>query len=183
MTTTDHKKIGIMYITTAYIFFLLAGLMALGIRTELAFPGTQLLEPDLYNQAFTMHGTTMIFFFVMPMLAGFANYIVPLQIGAADMAFPRINALSFWIIPFCGVLLFSGFLMGGAANAGWTSYTPLSDADVLDDQRPGPLAGGAHPERRQLDHGRHQLPGHDLPPAGAGHDACCGCRSSPGPCS
>jgi cytochrome c oxidase subunit 1 len=83
LTTTDHKKIGIMYITTAYIFFLLAGLMALGIRTELAFPGTQILEPDVYNQAFTMHGTTMIFFFVMPMLAGFANYVVPLQIGAA----------------------------------------------------------------------------------------------------
>ncbi len=128
LTTTDHKKIGIMYITTAYIFFLLAGLMALGIRTELAFPGTQLLQPDLYNQAFTMHGTTMIFFFVMPMLAGFANYIVPLQVGAADMAFPRINALSFWIIPFSGVLLFSGFIFGGAANGGWTSYTPLSEA-------------------------------------------------------
>ena len=128
LTTTDHKKIGVMYITTAYIFFLLAGLMALGIRTELAFPGTQLLEPDLYNQAFTMHGTTMIFFFVMPMLAGFANYIVPLQIGAADMAFPRINALSFWIIPFSGILLFSGFLTGGAASGGWTSYTPLSEA-------------------------------------------------------
>jgi cytochrome c oxidase subunit 1 len=128
LTTTDHKKIGIMYITTAYIFFLLAGLMALGIRTELAFPGTQILEPDLYNQAFTMHGTTMIFFFVMPMLAGFANYIVPLQVGAADMAFPRINALSFWIIPFSGVLLFSGFIFGGAASGGWTSYTPLSEA-------------------------------------------------------
>jgi len=128
LTTTDHKKIGIMYITTAYIFFLLAGLMALGIRTELAFPGTQILDPALYNQAFTMHGTTMIFFFVMPMLAGFANYIVPLQIGAADMAFPRINALSFWIIPFSGVLLFSSFLLGGAANGGWTSYTPLSEA-------------------------------------------------------
>jgi cytochrome c oxidase subunit 1 len=128
LTTTDHKKIGIMYITTAYIFFLLAGLMALGIRTELAFPGTQILEPNLYNQAFTMHGTTMIFFFVMPMLAGFANYIVPLQVGAADMAFPRINALSFWIIPFSGVLLFSGFALGGAANGGWTSYTPLSEA-------------------------------------------------------
>jgi cytochrome c oxidase subunit 1 len=128
LTTTDHKKIGIMYITTAYIFFLLGGLMALGIRTELAFPGTQLLEPDVYNQAFTMHATVMIFFFVMPILAGFANYIVPLQVGAADMAFPRINALSFWIIPFSGILLMSSFILGGAANAGWTSYVPLSDA-------------------------------------------------------
>jgi len=127
LTTTDHKKIGIMYITTAYIFFLLAGLMALGIRTELAFPGTQLLEPDVYNQAFTMHGTTMIFFFVMPMLAGFANYVVPLQIGAADMAFPRINALCFWFLPAGGLLIFSGYLFGGAAAEGWTLYTPLSN--------------------------------------------------------
>jgi cytochrome c oxidase subunit 1 len=128
LTTTDHKRIGIMYIITAYLFFLLGGVMALGIRTELAAPGTQLLDPDLYNQAFTMHGTTMIFFFVMPMLAGFGNFIVPLQIGAADMAFPRINALSFWIIPFSGVLLFSGFALGGAAAGGWTSYAPLSEA-------------------------------------------------------
>ncbi len=128
LTTTDHKKIGIMYITSAYLFFLVGGLMALAIRTELAAPGTQFLNPDIYNQAFTMHGTTMIFFFVMPMLAGFANYIVPLQIGAADMAFPRINALSFWIIPFSGLLLFSSFALGGAAAGGWTSYTPLSEA-------------------------------------------------------
>ncbi|MGH2406895.1 MAG: cytochrome c oxidase subunit I [Candidatus Limnocylindrales bacterium] len=128
LTTTDHKKIGIMYVATAYIFFLLGGIMALGIRTELAAPGTQLLDADLYNQAFTMHGTTMIFFFVMPMLAGFGNFIVPLQIGAADMAFPRINALSFWIIPFSGMLLFSGFALGGAAAGGWTSYAPLSEA-------------------------------------------------------
>ena len=128
LTTTDHKKIGLMYVATAYIFFLLGGLMALGIRTELAVPGQLLVDPDVYNQAFTMHGTTMIFFFVMPMLAGFANFIVPLQVGAADMAFPRINALSFWIIPLSGILLFSGFALGGAANGGWTSYTPLAEA-------------------------------------------------------
>jgi cytochrome c oxidase subunit 1 len=128
LTTTDHKRIGIMYIVTAYLFFLIGGVMAIAIRTELAAPGTQLLNPDIYNQAFTMHGTTMIFFFVMPMLAGFGNFIVPLQIGAADMAFPRINALSFWIIPFSGVLLFSGFALGGAAEGGWTSYVPLSEA-------------------------------------------------------
>ena len=128
LTTTDHKKIGIMYVVAAYLFFLIGGIMALGIRTELAAPGTQLLDPDLYNQAFTMHGTTMIFFFVMPMLAGFGNFIVPLQIGAADMAFPRINALSFWIIPFSAILLFSSFGLGGAASGGWTSYAPLSEA-------------------------------------------------------
>ena len=132
LTTTDHKKIGIMYVTTAYIFMLLGGLLALGIRADLwtatSATGASLIPAALYNQLFTMHGTTMIFFFVMPMLAGFANYIVPLQIGAADMAFPRINALSFWIIPFSGILLFSGFLLGGAASAGWTSYAPLAEA-------------------------------------------------------
>ena len=150
-----------MYIATAFIFFLLGGIMALGIRTELAFPGIQLLEPDVYNQLFTMHGTTMIFLFVMPILAGFANYIVPLQVGAADMAFPRINALSFWIIPFGGILLFSGFLLGGAANAGWTSYTPLSEARI-DDQRPEPLAGGAHPATASA---RSSAPSTSSPPS------------------
>jgi cytochrome c oxidase subunit 1 len=128
LTTTDHKKIGVLYVTTAYIFFLLGGIMALFIRSELAFPGSQIFDPNsgLYNQAFTMHGTTMIFLFVMPALAGFANFVVPLQIGAADMAFPRINALSFWMIPLSGILIFSGFGLGGAAAAGWTSYAPLS---------------------------------------------------------
>ncbi|HEX5466168.1 MAG TPA: cytochrome c oxidase subunit I [Candidatus Limnocylindrales bacterium] len=128
LTTTDHKKIGIMYITSSFIFFLVGGVLALGIRTQLWVPHNTFLDPTLYNQVFTMHGTTMIFFFVMPMLAGFGNYAMPLMIGAADMAFPRINALAFWIIPFSGILLFSGFLLGGAANAGWTSYAPLSEA-------------------------------------------------------
>src|SRR5918996_3814535 len=128
LTTTDHKKIGVLYVTSAYVFFLLGGIMALFIRTELALPGSQIFDPNsgLYNQTFTMHGTTMIFLFVMPALAGFANFVVPLQIGAADMAFPRINALSFWMIPLSGILLFSGFFFGGAAAAGWTSYAPLS---------------------------------------------------------
>ncbi|TAM79364.1 MAG: cytochrome ubiquinol oxidase subunit I, partial [Chloroflexota bacterium] len=128
LTTTDHKKIGIMYITSSFIFFLVGGVLALGIRTQLWVPHNTFLSPALYNEVFTMHGTTMIFFFVMPMLAGFGNYAMPLMIGAADMAFPRINALAFWIIPFSGLLLFSGFLLGGAANAGWTSYAPLSEA-------------------------------------------------------
>ncbi len=128
LTTTDHKKIGIMYIASAYFFMFAGGILALGIRTQLVVPNSTFIPAALYNQLFTMHGTTMIFFFVMPMLAGFGNFIVPLQIGAADMAFPRINALSFWIIPLSGALLFSGFLFGGAASAGWTSYAPLSDA-------------------------------------------------------
>jgi cytochrome c oxidase subunit 1 len=131
LTTTDHKKIGILYVVNSFIFFLLAGLLALGVRAELAQPGLQYLTDErLYNQLFTMHGTVMIFLFIIPILAGFGNYVVPLQIGAPDMAFPRINALSFWMLPLGGVLLFSGFLAGGAAEAGWTSYPPLSEDRV-----------------------------------------------------
>ncbi len=127
LTTTDHKKIGILYIVNSFLFFFLAGLMALGVRTELAQPGLQLLQDEaLYNQLFTMHGSVMIFLFIIPILAGFGNYVVPLQIGAPDMAFPRINALSFWMLPLGGILLLLGFVTGGAAAAGWTSYSPLS---------------------------------------------------------
>ncbi len=126
LTTTDHKKIGALYISTAFGFFILGGIMALFIRTQLAVPGLDFVDASTYNQLFTMHGTTMIFFFVMPMMTGLANYIVPLQIGAADMAFPRINALSFWMVPLAGLLLYSGYAFGGAANAGWTGYAPLS---------------------------------------------------------
>ena len=127
LTTTDHKKIGAMYVTTAFGFFLLGGIFALLIRSELAVPGVQFVDPETYNQLFTIHGTTMIFLFVMPMMTGLANYIVPLQIGAADMAFPRINALSFWMVPLGGLLLYSGYAVGGAADAGWTGYAPLSE--------------------------------------------------------
>src|SRR6266571_6300106 len=126
LTTVDHKKIGIMYIVNSFFFFFAAGILALVIRSELAVPGLQFLDERTYNQAFTMHGTIMIFLFVVPVLSGFANYIVPLQIGAPDMAFPRINALSFWLLPLSGILIFSGYLFGGAAAEGWTLYTPLS---------------------------------------------------------
>jgi len=127
LTTTDHKKIGAMYVTTAFGFFILGGIFALLIRSELAIPGVQFVDPETYNQLFTVHGTTMIFLFVMPMMTGLANYVVPLQIGAADMAFPRINALSFWMIPLGGLLLYSGYAVGGATDAGWTGYAPLSE--------------------------------------------------------
>ncbi len=128
LTTTDHKKIGILYLTNSFLFFLLAGLLALVIRSELAVPGLQFVNSSTYNQLFTMHGTTMIFLVLMPFLAGLGNYAVPLQIGAADMAFPRINALSFWMLPLGGILMFSGFFFGGAAAEGWTSYSPLAQA-------------------------------------------------------
>jgi cytochrome c oxidase subunit 1 len=126
LTTVDHKKIGILYIVNSFFFFFAAGILALVIRSELAVPGLQFLDEDTYNQAFTMHGTIMIFLFVVPVLAGFANYIVPLQLGAPDMAFPRINALSFWLLPLGGGLIFAGYLFGGAAAEGWTGYAPLT---------------------------------------------------------
>jgi cytochrome c oxidase subunit I len=130
LTTTDHKKIGVLYMTTAFLFFLLGGVMALVIRSELAVPGLQFVPAQVYNQIFTMHGLTMIFLFVMPMWTGIGNYIVPLQIGAADMAFPRINALSYWMVPTSAFLIFSAFLFGGAP-IGWTMYAPLSSHEPV----------------------------------------------------
>ena len=126
LTTVDHKKIGILYIVNSFLFFFAAGILALVIRSELAVPGLQFVDQDTYNQAFTMHGTIMLFLFIIPALSGFANYIVPLQLGAPDMAFPRINALSFWLLPLGGGLIFSGYLFGGAAAEGWTAYAPLT---------------------------------------------------------
>jgi cytochrome c oxidase subunit 1 len=138
LTTTDHKKIGILYVVNSFIFFFLGGVLALGVRTELAQSGLQILaDENLYNELFTMHGTVMIFLFIIPMLVGFGNYVVPLQIGAPDMAFPRINALSFWMLPLAGVLLFTGFVTGGAAAAGWTSYSPLAQDRPLGSVGPG----------------------------------------------
>jgi len=125
LTTTDHKKIGVMYIVTAFFFFMLGGVLALFIRTELAVPGLQLVDQATYNQLFGMHAVMMIFLFVMPMTTGLANYIVPLQLGAADMAFPRINALSFWMLVTGAILIVSAFAFGGAPT-GWTLYVPLS---------------------------------------------------------
>ena len=118
LTTVDHKKIGILYIVNSFFFFFAAGILALVIRSELAVPGLQFVDVATYNQAFTMHGTIMIFLFIVPVLAGFGNYIVPLMIGAPDMAFPRINALSFWLLPLDGALIFSNYLFGDAAAEG-----------------------------------------------------------------
>src|ERR1700674_5266009 len=112
LTTTDHKKIGVMYMLTGFFFFMAGGLEALLIRTQLAVPNGKVLSPEIYNQIFTMHGVTMIFLFVMPTLTGFGNYIVPLMVGARDMAFPRLNAFGFWIILFGGIFLESSFLFG-----------------------------------------------------------------------
>ncbi|MEX0754949.1 MAG: cytochrome c oxidase subunit I [Actinomycetota bacterium] len=128
LTTTDHKKLGVLYMCTAFFFFLIGGVLALGIRLELAEPGQQFFSSHTYAQMFTIHGTTMIFLFAAPFGLGLANYLVPLQIGAPDMAFPRLNALSYWLFAAGGLLIFLGFgASGGAAGAGWTGYAPLSE--------------------------------------------------------
>ena len=124
--STNHKNIGINYLVTAFFFFAVGGIEALLIRVQLGAPNNTLLSPEVYNQIFTMHGTTMIFLFAMPVLVGFGNYIIPLMIGARDMAFPRLNALSYWLFLFGGLLLYSSFLLGGAPDAGWFAYAPLT---------------------------------------------------------
>ena len=124
LTTVDHKKIGIMYGATSLAFLAVGGLEALLIRAQLAQPDGQVLSPEAYNQAFTMHGTTMVFLVIMPLLAAFSNYLIPLQIGARDVAFPRLNALSFWIFLAGGLFLYSGVLLGQIPDGGWTSYVP-----------------------------------------------------------
>jgi cytochrome c oxidase subunit 1 len=128
LRTVDHKRIGIMYSVTAFFFFLVGGIMALIMRVQLAQSNLKVLSPDLYNQLFTMHGTTMIFLFVIPITVGLGNYLVPLMIGARDMAFPRLNALGYWLFLFGGIVMNSGFVTGEAASAGWTGYAPLSEA-------------------------------------------------------
>ncbi|GAA4976910.1 cytochrome c oxidase subunit I [Actinoplanes utahensis] len=127
LRTTDAKQIGIMYLATAFAWFVLGGLMALVMRAELGRPGMQLLSPEQYNQLFTMHGTIMLLFFATPIVFAFANFVVPIQIGAPDVAFPRLNSFAYWLYFFGGLIAFGGFLVpGGAADFGWTAYTPLS---------------------------------------------------------
>lgn len=128
MSTVDHKQIGILYLWAALLFFAVGGVEALLMRTQLAVAGNHLLSPDAYNQIFTMHGVTMIFFVMMPSFLGLTVYLTPLMIGANDMAFPRLNAFSFWITFFGGVLLYFSFAAGGAPNAGWFNYAPLNQS-------------------------------------------------------
>ena len=130
LTTTDHKKIGIMYLFATFIFFIIGGVEALLIRLQLAVPDGTLVTPETYNGLVTMHGTTMVFLFVVPIWAGFANYFVPLMIGARDMAFPRLNALSFWLLAFGGIAFYASIFFD-PPQAGWTMYAPLSDDAYL----------------------------------------------------
>ncbi|MFF0308551.1 cytochrome c oxidase subunit I [Streptosporangium sp. NPDC004379] len=127
LTTTDHKIIGNLYLITSFAFFVIAGLMAMVIRAELLQPGLQFVSQEQYNQMFTMHGAVMLLLFATPLFAGFANAIMPLQIGAPDVAFPRLNMVSYWLFLFGGIIVISGFFTtGGAASFGWFAYTPLS---------------------------------------------------------
>src|ERR1700758_690798 len=123
--TTDHKKIGIMYLVTTFVFFMLGGVEALLMRVQLAEPSNTLLSGERYNELLTLHGTTMVFLFVVPVMAGFGNYFVPLMIGARDMAFPRLNALSYWLL-LLGGIVFYATLFYHPPEAGWWSYPPLS---------------------------------------------------------
>jgi cytochrome c oxidase subunit I len=129
---TDHKVIGTQYLVTTVAFFFIGGALAMGIRAELAAPGSQIVDPQLFNGLFSTHAAFMIFLFVIPMFAGIANYVLPLMLGAPDMAFPRLNALSFWLLPFAGILFLTSFAVpGGAFDAGWTGYAPLSTGAPL----------------------------------------------------
>jgi cytochrome c oxidase subunit 1 len=130
VTTTDHKRIGVLYVVTAFAFMALGGVEALLMRTQLAQPGNRLLDPQTYNQVLTLHGSTMVFLVVMPVWAGFANYFVPLQIGARDMAFPRLNALSYWLY-LAGGIVFYGSIFFSPPEAGWTAYTPLASGPYI----------------------------------------------------
>ncbi|TAF09875.1 MAG: cytochrome c oxidase subunit I [Nostocales cyanobacterium] len=124
--STDHKVIGIQYLVTSFIFYCIGGVMADLVRTELRTPEVDFVTPEVYNSLFTLHATIMIFLWIVPAGAGFANYLIPLMIGARDMAFPRLNAVAFWMIPPAGVLLTLSLAVGDAPDAGWTSYPPLS---------------------------------------------------------
>ena len=174
LTTVDHKKIGILYIVTAGLFGLGGGALSLVVRTELAETGA-LIEADTYNQMFTMHASIMLFLFIIPVSVGFMNYAVPLQIGALDMAFPRVNALSYWIFLFGGVLMISAFAFdGGAASAGWTAYPPITSNSPGNLQPPGVGMDlwliGIVPPGQRLHPWRHQLPRHHLQDARPRHD-------------
>src|SRR5690242_20786085 len=133
VTTVDHKRLGVMYIVYALVFLLIGGVEATIMRIQLSAPHKDFVSPQVFNRMFTMHGTTMIFFVAMPLVFGFANYLVPLMIGARDMAFPRLNAFSFWLTAFGGLLLYFSFLggsglygAGNAPDAGWVAYAPLT---------------------------------------------------------
>ena len=168
LVTTDHKKIGIMYLWTVAVFFLLGGVEALLIRAQLGAPDNTLLTPEKYNQLFTMHGTTMIFLVTVPVWAGFANYLLPLMIGARDVAFPRLNAWSYWMYLFGGLALYATFFFT-PPEAGWFSYVPLSTEEYSPERRAGRVDLHGPPHRPVVHARRGQLHRHDPQHARARH--------------
>ena len=168
LTTTDHKKIGILYLVATFLFFIVGGVEALMMRLQLGAAQNTLMDGSTYNGLVSMHGTTMIFLFVVPVLAGFGNYLVPLMIGARDMAFPRLNALSFWLL-LLGGLVFYVSLFFSPPEAGWTSYAPLSDDAFLPSGGIDAWILLIHLTGHLLDARRDQLRGHDPQHARQGH--------------
>jgi cytochrome c oxidase subunit I+III len=135
LTTVDHKRVGRRYIVTALVFFVLAGVLALLMRTQLAYPENRLMGPDQYNQAFSMHGSAMMFLFAVPIMEAMAIYMVPLMVGARNIAFPRLNAFSYWVYLFGGTMIFVAFALDIGPEAGWTGYVPLSASDFSPGKR------------------------------------------------
>ena len=176
----DHKKIGKRYLATAFLFLLLGGLEAAVMRAQLARPDQHLLTPEAYNQLFSMHGITMIFLYASPILSGFSNYIWPLILGSRDMAFPRLNAFSYWVFLVSGIFLYSSFLIGQAPDRGWFAYAPMTGSTLLARAAHGLLRARADPAHDLDDRGGHQL--HHRRCSGCARRACrsTGCRSSCG---
>ena len=165
---TDHKVIGIQYTVTSFFFLLVGGLIAMLMRVELAQPGAQFVDANTYNGLFSVHASILIFFFVIPVFAGFGNFVLPIMIGAPDMAFPRLNALSYWLLPVGGMIMLLSFLApGGSFADGWTAYAPLVDGHA---GRAGVLLARGPVRGRLLDHDRAQLPRDDHHDARAGDE-------------
>lgn len=171
VTSIDHKQIGVMYVLSALFFFVIAVGLALVMKAQLAVPMNHIVNQDTYNQIFTMHGTTMVFLVGMPLIFGFGVYLTPLMIGARDMAFPRLNAMGFWIFLFGAMMLYFSFVGGGAPSAGWFSYAPLTEKGFL--SNPGIDYWAPQPahHRYRFSGYWHQFDRHDLGIQGARDDA------------
>ena len=146
LSNTNHKSIGLRMIVSAFIFFVLAGILALVMRVQLMYPENHVLGPDMYNQFFTTHGSAMMFLFAVPVMEGMAIYLVPLMIGTRNLAFPRLNALGFYVYLIGGILLFVGLLLNIGPDAGWFSYVPLSGPEFSPGQSRGPLVADGQPD-------------------------------------
>ncbi len=160
LTTTDHKKIGILYLFATFLFFILGGVEALIMRLQLAQPDSTLVAPETYNGLVTIHGTTMIFLFVVPVLAGFGNYLVPLMIGARDMAFPRLNALSFWLLLFGGIVFYTSIFFE-PPRGGLDDVPAAVGRHLLGGRRGRRVDRDDPPDRHLVDGRRGQLRGDD----------------------